>query len=364
MPMREHIKRAVRGLLGGRCYDYHLYRRHHRWLLRHNGFPNRPAEGEAAYIAQWRQLQKHVEPYSYRLFSHFCGPTPDIIPEDVMHSTIELCLNPRDQWDIYEDKNNFARYLSPDLLPRAVASRQAGSPTQWHCDLHSISRPLILKPSVGTSCGESIMRFDKHGSEWVSAEGTLLTEGFLLSYGPDWVLQEAVAQHPDLAQFCQTAVCTVRVVTYRSVADEVPHLTAAVLRVGPSGAVVDNIVAGGRFLGVNPVDGSIKGPFISRFGQRTDVCNGVNIAAGRYCIPCWDGVVALALHVASRIVPHRLLALDITVNAAGKPVLVEYNIGGFTTYLFHFTGQTVLGSYTREVIAHCRQHIRTQNSRW
>ena len=351
--MKETAKKLIRKAVGDRCYDYALYRRHHRWLLRHNGFANRRAEGEDSYVSKWRQLSPLVEPYSYRLFSHYCGPTPDIIPEDIMHDIVERRLNPHEYWDIYEDKNNFADYVDSAVLPCTVASRQAGGLPLFASPLDTIDIPLILKPSVGTSCGDSIMRFDRVGDSYVSGDGSRLTEQFLLSYGSDWVLQEAVAPHPALLRFCPTALSTVRLVVYRSVADDRPHVTAGVLRVGKDGSVVDNIVAGGRFLAVDISDGRIKPPFISRFGSRADSWNGVDIASGGFCVPCWDDVLELALDVSRGIAHHRLLALDIAVNDKGKPMLIEYNIGGFTTYLYHFTGQTVFGPWTDEVIAHC-----------
>ena len=348
-------------LLGGRRYDHLLYRRHYRWLLNHNGFPNGKAQGEDAYIAKWRQISSSVEPYSYRLFSRFCGPTPDIIPEDIMHATVEACLNPREQWDIYEDKNNFAKYVGTSILPQTVAFRQAGGSITYHSQLSTLHSPLstphsslILKPSVGTSCGESIMRFDRVGEGYCAADGTHLTDDFLLSFGTDWVLQEAVIQHPLLQRFCSTAVCTVRLVVYRSVVDGSPHVTAAILRVGKEGAVVDNIDAGGRFLGIDIADGHLRGPFFNRQGQRSSVWNDFDITSGDYHIPSWDAVVDQALRVANGLGPHHLIALDITVNDKEKPMLIEYNIGGFTTYFFHFTGQTVLGPWTDEVISYIK----------
>lgn len=268
-----------------------------------------------------------------------------------MHHELELCLNPREHWEEYEDKNNFARYVDASLLPATVISRQKSGPIPRLSSCNIPYSSLILKPSVNTSCGESIMRFDRVGDSYISPDGTMLTDSFLQAYGTDWVLQEAVVQHPDMQRFCHSAVSTVRVVVYRSVVDNQPHVTAAVLRVGQEGTVVDNIVAGGRFLRVDINNGSITGPFISRFGSRSDVWNGLDITSQHYKVPCWDSVLQLSQHVANNMGPHHLIALDITVDDKEKPMLIEYNIGGFTTYLFHFTGQTVFGPYTDEVIA-------------
>ena len=103
--MKKAAKHIARLLLGSRYYDHLLYRRHHYRLLHLNGIVNRKVEGEDAYTAKWRQLSTHIDPYNYRLFSHFCGPTPDIIPEDILHCIVEKHLNPCQSWDLYEDKN-------------------------------------------------------------------------------------------------------------------------------------------------------------------------------------------------------------------------------------------------------------------
>lgn len=340
--MKPLAKKTVRSVIGPRLYDYLLYRRHHCWLLSHCGYPDSPAEGEKDYIAKWRPLSTLIEPYSYRLFSHFCGPDPAIIPEDIMHRIVERRLNPPELWQLYEDKNNFARFVDPASMPATVASRQASGPIIYHLPLADYHSPLILKPAIDSSCGEGIRRFDS---------GAALTEQYLLDYGCDWVLQEAVSQHPLLAKLSHTAVATARLVVYRSVVDNQPHVTAAVLRVGPEGSCVDNIVAGGRFMSIDINDGRIGDTFIARFGERTHQWNHFDLStAGPLFVPSWEKIVDLACLVADAITPHHLLALDIAVDEQGEPVLIEYNIGGFTTYLFHFTGQTLFGPYTDEVI--------------
>ncbi len=357
------MHKLIRTMVGHSVADHLLYRRHHRWLLRHLGLPNRKAPGEQAYIDKWRQLAPCVEPYSYRLFSHYCGPNPDIIPEDIMHRVVETGLNPPDYWPAYEDKNLFSRFLPAGMLPQTVLMRIAGGPilsadytTASVADtLASCSFPaLILKPSVGTSCGDGIRRFDRTDGRYVDNRGTVLTERLLLGSGPDIVLQQAVEQHPFMQQFCTSALSTLRLVTYRSVNDNLPHVTAAILRVGREGSIVDNISAGGRFVGVDIDTGRLGTEFIGRYGDRSPQWNGTDLAARRLTVPAWDDIRALALQVAARIPHHRLLALDIALDTSGTPILVEYNIGGFTTYFFHFTGQTVLGPYTDEVIGELR----------
>ena len=346
--------KAVRAIIGKRLYDHLFFRRHYRRLLSRLGYATGRVDGEDAYHARWRRLTPLVEPYSYRLYSRFCGPTPDIVPYDLLHNIIEPRLNPRELWDEYEDKNNFARFVGDNILPQTVASRQDGGKISYNFDLSTFNAPLLIKPSVDRSCGEGIVRFDRLGDSYRSADGTILSDDYLAAYGPDFVLQEAVVQHPFMQHLCSTAVCTMRLAVYRSVADGTAHVTAAVLRVGREGMIVDNIVAGGRFVRVNVSDGTLGDCFLGRFGERTASWNGVDLSTQRLVVPAWDKVLALATRVADSLAPHHLLALDIALTPQEKPILIEYNIGGFSSYLFHFTGQTVFGPWTEEVVAYCR----------
>jgi len=340
--MSNPIKQTIKRLLGKQLSSHLLYRRYYRRALERAGFPMGKAAGEEAYKAKWRQLSRWVEPYSYRLFSHYCGPTPDIIPEDIMHNIVEATLNPRHLWDVYEDKNMFPLLLDADVVPRTVARRVGGGPIDYATSLAGLQVPLILKPSIASSCGEHILRFDRVGDNYVSNTGLPLDEAMLTAYGSDWVLQEAIVQHPLMAQFCSTSVNTMRLVVYRSVVDLQPHLTCGIFRMGNEGSVVDNAVAGGLYVGIDVEHGRLRGDAFDITGYHKPFAG---------CdLPCWDKVVDLACYVASRIPHHHLLALDIAVAANEKPMLLEYNIGGFSSCVYNYTGQTVFGQYTDEVI--------------
>lgn len=345
------ITALAKKIMGNSLYDYYFFRWHHCRMLRLHGFPATKAEGEKAYLAQWKAISPRVSPYDYRLYSHFCGPTADIVPFDLLRNVIEPVINPLAFWATYEDKNMFATIVGEECLPRTVASRIAGGPVKYRSALGEEQVPLILKPSVGTSCGDGIMRFDRTDGGYRSSDGTMLDDRFLNAYGNDFILQEAVEQHPVLRRLSPTAVATIRLVVYRSVADNLPHATAAVLRVGATGSVVDNIVAGGKYLGLDMDTGRINTPFIAFDGLRSAVWNGIDIETEtELTIPAWKAVKELGLRVATCIPHHRLLALDIAITPTEKPMLIEYNIGSFSSYLFHYTGQTVFGPYTDEVI--------------
>ena len=352
--MLRFAKELTLRLLGRESYNHLLYRHHYRTLLRQNGFGCRHAEGEEAYMARWRRLARCVEPYSYRLFSHYCGFTPDIVPEDILHRVIEPALSPQRYWDEYEDKNNFARIVGAEWLPATVASCQRGVTHGGIDALADCPFPsLILKASMGTSCGDGILKFDRVGERYCTPDGRPLTDSLLRSYGPDYVLQESVRQHPFTAQFNSSSVNTFRIAAYRSFSDGRVHLTAVVLRIGSAGAWVDNALAGGRYVAVDVDTGVLGSTTFTHVGQPSAVWNGVDFSDAHYVVPGWEAVRALAVHVGEQLPHARLSALDIALRNDGRPVLIEYNIGGFSPYFYHFTGQTIFGDFTAEVVDYC-----------
>ena len=305
-------------------------------------------------MAQWHRLARCVEPYSYRLFSHYCGATSDIVPEDILHRVIEPALSPQRYWDEYEDKNNFARIVWAQWLPQTIICCQRGRMTGSIENLTACPFPsLILKASMGTSCGDGILKFDRVGKCYYTPDGLLLSDRLLQNYAPDYVLQEAVCQHPFTAQFNPTSVNTFRIAAYRSFVDERVHLTAAVLRIGSAGAWVDNALAGGRYVRVDMATGVLGATTFTHLGQPSAVWNDIDFSKVDYVVPGWEAVCRLAVHVGEQLPHARLAALDIALRQDGSPVLIEYNIGGFSPYFYHFTGQTIFGAYTAEVVDFC-----------
>ena len=95
---------------------------------------------------------------------------------------------------------------------------------------------IILKPSLDSCSGYGVMLFEKEESSWVSvSDGCQLTIEFLLSYGDDFVVQEAIAQHPDISRFNPSSLNTLRIAVYRSVKDNVPYAVASVIRICKEG---------------------------------------------------------------------------------------------------------------------------------
>lgn len=351
-----------------------MFSRYHRYIICRNqfkrylklrGFQNKKAEGEELYINKWKKITKRVEPYSYRFFSHYCGHTANIIPEDIGFSYIEKKLNPIKHQATFSDKNLFPIIVGKENLPRTIVCRINGSnllDEGYMLATESLDyyipqdiKYFILKPTIATGSGKGILKFQRNGSSLVNVkDNSILNKQKLMEYGNDFCLQEAVEQHEFMNHLCATSVNTLRLCVYKSVVDEKPKVTSAIIRVGHDGSYVDNAHAGGVFAGIDVDTGKIGNRVFNQYGESYDKWNNVDYESEILMIPNWNLILKFAESIAHKVIFHRLFALDIALNSKGKPVLIEYNIGqGFSYWLYMYTGQEVFGKYTDEIISYC-----------
>ena len=193
--------------------NYRLYRSYSnqfKYYLKHLSIKHVPVSGDSEYLKKWSVFTPHVEPYSYRLFSHFMGTDAHIIPEDIGHTYIENVLNPLRYRDYYSDKNLYDERFISGMLPITFI-RRMGDSFLLNADygiienflevkdelLSSKYEKLILKPTIDSCSGHGVMLFERKNDEYISKkEGVLLSEDFLLQYGSDFILQEALEQSP------------------------------------------------------------------------------------------------------------------------------------------------------------------------
>lgn len=361
---------------------YRFYTEQFKKYLNNLGIPNEPAAGENDYVRLWKTLSKRIDPYSYRLFSHYMKEDEKIyiIPEDIGHSVIEYYLNPIEYRAFYKDKNLFSQYIRPkESLPKELLRRidggrfldgdyQAGSITGESskydiADEYSGIERVIIKPSANSCSGSQVKLFqrvfdDDKKSYFIDDKGSPLDGSFLnrFNYGNNFVLQEAISQHPYISQFCSTSVNTMRLCTYRSVTDESILMFAAALRIGHEGSVVDNLHAGGGFVRIDVETGKLGHELYDQYGNVSKSINGVDMGKD-FWIPEWKSIYEYGISIAKQNHHMRLLALDVALDANNNPRLIEYNCVEFAFWIPMFMGQKVFGDRFDEVLSYCHNRM-------
>ena len=260
-----------------------------------------------SYKRKWKGLG-YVDPIYYKLFS--CYVTPDVcfLPEDISHNVVESLLNPPIYRGLYNDKNMFDKFLSgvPSSLPYTFLRRIRGHYYDINYKRISISNEeflqiikdewsIVIKKTVATSSGNGVFFFSKYDGNWINDVTkeplSLLSVNTLI--GRDYIVQKRLEQSDFMAQFNKSSVNTIRVLVYRSVKDDTPHVVNAIMRIGKNGAIVDNAHQGGATIGINN-KGMLNSFLVDQYAQRFTVFNGIDFSKNTYTIPNWSNIVSFS----------------------------------------------------------------------
>ena len=328
------------------------------------GLRNRSCPKEKEWLQRWNSYGLRVSPLSYRIFSHYVGPQMDLAPLELIAAVVEPVLCPPQYSAYYGDKNMFDHIYSGLPMPTTLLHNIGGiyydnayrrtDPATVLTPLH-LPETLVVKPANAYG-GEGVLLLQKTNGYRTTDGDTLSPEMLEHRYGQDFIVQTGIAQSDFMAQFNPSSVNTVRVATYRDVHTGEIHPIGAMMRMGSAGAAVDNVHAGGRFVGVDVASGRLGCAALNEVGETAAAFNGVSLGEGTYCIPHWDRILGLATAVAERNVHHRLLALDIALDVDEQPLLVEANVESFGAWVFQFTSGPVFGAWTQEIFDYCYKH--------
>lgn len=377
MKIQNRIKDKLRIVVDNLFPSFRTYRifrsrnKQYGNLLISLGYENKKCDGEEEYIRFWNQLTKRVSTSEYRLFSKYMGPTTFIVPDYIGTEILAYYLNPHRYMDFYEDKNSYPIFIHSDnSYPKTLLYRMDGGQIvdETNCGFFkpyseegnnndaAIADKVILKPTVDSCSGKDVLLFKYDGGVFRTSNGLVLDYNFLEKYNDDFVVQEAIEQHPYLAQFNPTSVNTLRICTYRSIETGEIKVTGALIRIGKQGEIVDNAHAGGRFVGVDLETGELQHKAMDQFGNCYSSWNNISFE-DTYVVPCWSLIKEFSCKIASYIKHCRLLALDVTLDVNGAPRLIEVNISGFAYWVFQFVGQNVFVGETQSVIEYCKKKL-------
>lgn len=338
-----------------------LYKR----ILQSNSTIASNSKLEKEWMRYWKRYDSSLSPLCFRAISPYLEKEIDIIheliPWEYIVGYIEPTLNPQRLRAFYGNKNNFGHIIPKEAMPKTFIRNINGlyydeeykliSEAQANdiiFALHKSFDKIIVKPTYLDS-GVGVRAFLLNGEKNILNQNTTLTIRELNNiYHQNYIVQEGVDQHPFMSQFNCTSVNTVRMATYRDLNGNIRALSA-VLRIGKTGSVVDNAHGGGKFTGLSS-DGKLK-PFISNhYGVKESNFNNINFTDTLYAIPNFNEIVNFASKVSTHIIDHNLIALDIALKRDGYPTLLEYNVGGFSSWIFNLGGESVFKQYTHEII--------------
>lgn len=204
-------------------------------------------------------------------------------------------FNDPDKIGVLENKVEFNRYFR-DFIKRDWIEIDTATTNELECFCKE-NNTLIVKPAKGGQ-GQGIFLWNK---------ADLTSENVNLADYNGYIAEQLLIQHPVMATLNPTSVNTVRVLTFRG------KIIAAALRIGGSGAIVDNLHSNGICGHIDTKTGIIDIPCIDMKFNKYIYHPGTNKKLVGFEIPLWDLLVKEVTRAAKHLPSVQYIGWDVAI---------------------------------------------------
>jgi len=330
---------------------------------------------EREHIDKWKKIYHSVDLKFFRFYANYIGQDINIVPDDIFHIIIEPILNNQRSLSTYSDKNMYEKLLSPQIFPTCIIRNIDGDYLDKEYEIIDLNEDLfnnlvlkneelikdgkiIIKPTIDTCAGNGVRLFKiQENGDWLSNDDHILTLSYLkLTYRKNFILQRTIEPSDFIRQFNQTSYSTLRIITYRSVKTDIPHILGMYLRVGATGSFKDNVWGGGYACCIQ--ENGVLSNFASDSKRKKyNEINGISLTDSEFRIPNFSKVEELVKSTAKQIIPNRLLSFDIMLDKDNNPHVIEFNLKHQTVTTLQTLQKAYFGEYTNEVIDYCQKNL-------
>lgn len=270
----------------------------------------------------------------------------------VFSSVIEPKLYDKRIVKAYDDKN-FYDTLFPDIKqPRKILKCVNGyyyiegkniseQEALKHC--HNIEA-AIIKPSLFSDGGKGV-KFLKVTDGISSLDNRSLKDVFKI-YGKNFVIEEFVQQHPDLALLNASSCNTLRVMTYHK--EQEVFLLVSIIRIGKPNSVIDNFSDSGLVCKIDMNGNLCEWGYAKHPLAKTNITPG-GVLFKDIRIPSYDAIVDTVKKAHLKLPHFPVIGWDVTVNTNNEVVLIEFN-APCDIIISQFVDGRAFGDYTEEIL--------------
>lgn len=207
------------------------------------------------------------------------------------------------------------------------------------------SGEVFAKPSVDSCSGVGCEVFNTDSREEALELFRRLDNNF--------VIQERLKCHADLAAIYPGSVNTFRVISY--IWNDRIKICPVILRIGQGGKYLDNAHAGGMFIAVDD-DGTLHDTAFTEFNTQFTKHPDTGLKFGGWKIHMFPKVLEAAKRIHEAIPQVGVVNWDITLGEDGEAVLMEGNMHGGSIWLIEMAhGKAVFGDDTAEILKWTRR---------
>lgn len=255
----------------------------------------------------------------------------DYIPEDIYYTKIDPHFNNIAEANYLDNKCYYGWIFHGIPMPMTICKRMNGIWLLGEDEVVSIERlDAIVSKEKSLFVKAATNSYGGAGVYYVSGEQGNIFEALLKVIDDmhgDIIVQKPLSQHADLARVNESSVNTIRVLSLLN-RDGTVDVFSVVLRMGISGAKVDNASKGGITCGVSE-DGRCK-----EHGYYSYVNSGKcltehptsKVKFSDIAIPSFEELIATVKKAHAKIPHFRLVSWDMAVDSDGVPNLIEANL--------------------------------------
>ncbi|SES20383.1 sugar-transfer associated ATP-grasp domain-containing protein [Salipaludibacillus aurantiacus] len=313
---------------------------------------------------------KNVDATIHAVFNNLTGrQDPRVVPFKTMRQELIPYFNKVGKRNMYSDKNLYDKLISTDQAAKTIIKRVRGNYFSEHNDylspddawreLYRKGMDFIIKPTV-TNNGVGISKVVFKDNKFFIKDKEISLEDLENDYGPNFVAQEVITQHPVMGEPHPNSVNSLRMVTLRWKGEIKYLLTFA--RFGAHGSVKDNAGSGGVCCGVAD-DGTFLPVAMDEKANTYTHHPSTNYEFAQGAkVPNFEECKSFVKELHKDILHHDYISWDVAIGEDGKPIFVELNFTG-VTWLYQLAAQKPLfGDLTEEVLQHVSAELKKNRS--
>ena len=275
--------------------------------------------------------------------------TKEYVPTNFYFCELVPKANVRQLMRAYGDKNMCDLLFSGENLAHSILKNMNG---YYYYEGKPVSEDeavalcqnmekVIIKPSC-ESQGSGVQLFNvKDGI--TDLNGKSIRQLFA-DYKKDFLIQECVKQHADMAALNPTSVNTMRILSYRSGMEVL--IIYSVVRIGRSGSVIDNQCAGGISTTIDK-DGKLGKYAFGGYAEDNVNSTDTGVILEGYQLPSFGKALELVKRLHLKLPFFNIVGWDVAIREDGEPILIEFNTcPGLSQSAF----KSGMGEYTERII--------------
>ncbi len=336
MGTRKNVSLLGDGLYMKACnfHRAHLQRKDGKRKLKpiDGGYPVSHEEYERIKTF-WKPFGVVPKKYWFCLFSSGEGGFSEkYIPGDMWVSRILPYYNDLMRGRAFADKCLYDRLFSHLNRPRTIVKNSCGR--FYDGDQRIITRDEAIALCLKEKSLIAKYATFSHGGKniYVLGEGEVTeaaVKEFFDQFKMNFVVQELVEQHEDMARLNPTSLNTIRIISFFF--NNETHILSSLVRIGGDGARVDNYSSKGYACRINP-NGMLHERAICQGIWTSSHPSGFDFKDVR--IPSYDKVIQVVKEEAAKLPRLGIIGWDFAISKTGDPVFIELNI---------FPGQNQMG---------------------